>query len=177
MQTEHTFSSRTVPVLIGIGALGVAAVLLNGALGLSSDVGYAGVGADFLPLLLAGLLAVCGLGLIFEALTGGFRRLDKDLFAISPSWSAFLYLSAALLLNALLISSMGFVLSCALAYAIAVRGLRCGQGLPAGTLRIFLRDFGIGLVLSAPVFWLFTKLLNVSLPSISILGIDTMGWM
>lgn len=176
MRTNKQLVICYVSALLGLGVIAIAAVLFQGALALSSDVGYAGVGANFLPLLLAGLLCLCGVFLVFQALTGGLRQLDFESLAVTPSWAAFLYISAALLLNALLISSIGFILSCALCYAIAVRGIRCGQAMPAGCLSQTARDFLIGLLIAAPVFWLFTKLLNVSLPGFALWGIDAMGW-
>jgi putative tricarboxylic transport membrane protein len=81
------------------------------------------------------------------------------------------WISAGLLLNAALISRLGFVLSCALLFALAARGFRRSMGQPAG-LRLLGRDALIGLALSAPVYWLFTKGLGLTLP-----GLTKTGWL
>jgi putative tricarboxylic transport membrane protein len=54
---------------------------------------------------------------------------------------------------------------------LAVRGLRASEGKPAGNVRQTVKDAVIGIVISAPVFWLFTKVLAVNLP-----GITASGW-
>jgi putative tricarboxylic transport membrane protein len=44
-----------------------------------SAAGYAGVGPNFLPWVVATVLALCGVGLIWEARTGGWRQMDDRL--------------------------------------------------------------------------------------------------
>jgi putative tricarboxylic transport membrane protein len=158
-------------LLIGMGALLVAAVLAYGATGISSEAGYAGVGPNFLPWVVSGALAICGALLIFEALTGGYRHMEPPSGAPRGDWHALTWVSAGVLLNATLITTVGFILSCALCFALAVRGLRASEGKPAGNLRQTLIDGVTGMLIAAPVFWLFTKLLAVNLP-----GLSSSGW-
>lgn len=149
----------------GVGALGVAVALVAGARSLSADAGYSGLGPGFVPLLVAGLLALCGVLLIREALTGGYRAFEDEVAGIAPQWRGFAWVSAGLLLSALLITRVGFVLTCALLFALAARGFRLGMGQAVSPLRS-LKDLGVGLLLTLPVFHLFTRALGVSLPAL-----------
>ncbi|MDO9434379.1 MAG: tripartite tricarboxylate transporter TctB family protein [Hydrogenophaga sp.] len=156
---------------MGIGALLVAAVLAFGALSIPSDAGYAGVGPDFLPWVVSAALALCGVMLIREVLTGGYRQMDEPSGAARGDWRALAWVSAGVLLNAALITIIGFILSCALCFVLAVRGLRMSEGKPAGNMQQTVKDAVTGMLISAPVFWLFTKVLAVNLP-----GITASGW-
>jgi putative tricarboxylic transport membrane protein len=53
-----------------------------------------------------------------------------------------------------------------------VRGLRSSEGRAAGDLRQTVKDAVTGLVIAAPVFWLFTKVLAINLP-----GLTDTGWL
>jgi len=156
---------------MGIGALLVAAVLAFGALSIPSDAGYAGVGPDFLPWVVSAALGLCGVMLIREVLTGGYRQMEEPSGAARGDWKALAWVSAGVLLNAALITIIGFILSCALCFVLAVRGLRMSEGKPAGNLQQTVKDAVTGMLISAPVFWLFTKVLAVNLP-----GITASGW-
>lgn len=158
-------------LLVGLGALGVAAVLAYGATGISSEAGYAGVGPNFLPWVISAAMAVCGGLLIFEALTGGYRQMERPSGAPRGDWHALAWVSAGVLLNATLITTIGFILSCALCFTLAVRGLRASEGKPAGNARQTAIDAVTGVLIAAPVYWLFTKLLAVNLP-----GLSASGW-
>ena len=158
-------------LLVGVGALLVAAVLAYGATSISSDAGYAGVGPNFLPWVVSGALAICGGLLVFEALTGGYRHMETPSGAPRGDWHALAWVSAGVLLNATLITTIGFILSCALCFTLAVRGLRASEGKPAGNLRQTVMDAVTGMLIAAPVYWLFTKLLAVNLP-----GLSSTGW-
>ena len=162
---------RSGQLAMGIGALVVAAVLAFGALTIPSDAGYAGVGPDFLPWVVSAALGLCGVMLIREALTGGYRNMEEPSGAPRGDWRALAWVSAGVLLNAALITTIGFILSCALCFVLAVRGLRASEGKPIGDVRQTLKDAVTGILIAAPVYWLFTKLLAVNLP-----GITASGW-
>ena len=165
-------SRRLGQTLMGGATLGVAAVLAWGAVGISSDAGYAGVGPNFLPWMVAAAMAVCGVWLLWEARSGGFRHMEAPTGAPRGDFVALAWVSAGILANAALITTIGFVLSCALCYLLAVRGLRASEGKPAGDVSRTVRDAIAGMVIAAPVFWLFTKLLAVNLP-----GVTGTGWL
>lgn len=164
-------SSTSSQTLIGIGALALAAVLGYGALSISGDAGYAGVGPNFLPWVVAGALAVLGGGLVWEARRGGFRELEAPSGAERGDWRALAWVAAGIVANATLIERIGFILACALCFALAVRGLRSGEGRAAGDLRQTVIDVVTGMLIAAPVFWMFTKVLAVNLP-----GLTASGW-
>ena len=86
-------------------------------------------------------------------------------------WPAFAWVSAGLLANAALITSIGFILSCTLCYLLAVQGLRRAAG-QASTPRTLAVDLVTGAAISAPVFWLFTQFLAINLP-----GLTRTGWL
>ena len=158
--------------LVGAGVLLTGLALAFGAIGISSEAGYGGVGPNFLPWLVSIGLTVCGAWIIWEARNGGFRELDPPSGADRANWPGLVWVSAGLLLNAALITTIGFMLSCTLCYLLAVQGLRRASG-QAGvnTPRTWVTDFVVGLLISAPVFWMFTKFLAINLP-----GLTSTGW-
>jgi putative tricarboxylic transport membrane protein len=164
--------SQGAQTLIGVGALVISALLAWGATGISSDAGYAGVGPNFLPWAIAAALGACGLFLLYEARTGGFRDLEPPSGAERGDWKALAWVAGGIVANALLIERVGFVLSCALCYTLAVHGLRSAEGRPWGGPRKVLLDAVTGMLVATPVFWLFTKVLKVNLP-----GLTGTGWL
>jgi putative tricarboxylic transport membrane protein len=168
---SESSNHRPGQLAMGIGALIVAAVLAWGAMDIPSDAGYAGVGPNFLPWVISAALGLCGVMLIREVLTGGYRQMEEPSGAARGDWRALAWVSAGVLLNAALITTIGFILSCSLCFVLAVRGLRASEGKPAGDLRQTVKDAVTGMLIAAPVYWLFTKLLAVNLP-----GITASGW-
>lgn len=157
--------------VLGAGVLALGAFLALGSRQISSEAGYGGVGPNFLPLVTGVALVICGAWLIFEAASGGFRSMEAPSGGDRADWIGFAWVSAGLLANALLIERIGFILSCALCYALAVRGLRLSKGEGIGNPRAWLLDVLVGLCIAAPVFWMFTKGLAVNLP-----GLTGTGW-
>jgi putative tricarboxylic transport membrane protein len=157
--------------LVGVGALLVGAVMAYGATFISSEAGYAGVGPNALPWLVAVVLLVCGGWLIWEARSGGFREMEAPSGAAQGDWRAVSWVVAGIVANASLITVIGFILACSLCFALAVRGLRMAEGRVGGDLRQSLIDAVTGLLIAAPVFWMFTKLLAINLP-----GLTGSGW-
>ncbi len=159
-------------------AVGAAVVALGlaygaGALFIPSEAGYGGVGPNFLPWLVAVALTLCGVLLVREALTGGYRQLEEPSGAESGWWPGLLWVSAGMLANAALITVLGFILSCALCYLLAVQGLRRAQGQPAAaSARTLAVDLATGVAIAAPVYWLFTQFLAINLP-----GLTKTGWL
>jgi putative tricarboxylic transport membrane protein len=158
--------------LVGAGVIVVALGMAWGALSIPSHAGYAGVGPNFLPWLAAGVLLLCGAWLVWEARSGGFRDMDPPSGAARGDWRSLAWMSAGILLNAALLTTIGFVVSCALCFVLAVRGLRRSEGRPAGGMRQTTIDAATGIAIAAPVYWMFTKLLNINLP-----GITGTGWL
>ena len=164
---------RNVPqVLIAVGTLGLALAMASGAWQISSDAGYGGVGPNFVPWVVAAALAACGVLLLREALSGGFRQMDEPSGAERGYWPGFAWVSAGILLNAALITTIGFILSCTLCFVLATRGYKASQGAPDFRPVAFLKDALVGLAIAAPVYWMFTKLLAINLP-----GLTRTGWL
>ena len=163
--------TRVHQALVGGGALVVAIVLAVGAAAIPSQAGYAGVGPNFLPWVVAAVLGTCGVLLVAHALGGGFRDFDEPSGAERAAWRAMAWVSAGVLANAALLTTIGFILSCTLCFMLAVRGLRLSEG-KATPARLMLIDFVTGFLIAAPAFWLFTKLLAINLP-----GLTNTGWL
>ena len=158
--------------VVAAGVLLTAAALALGAIDIPSNAGYSGVGPNFLPWLVAGVLALCGGVLLWEARSGGFRAMEEPNGAARADKPAFVWVSAGLLLNAALITTVGFILSCTLCYVLAVKGLRRAAGQDAGSLRTWAVDGVTGVLISAPVYWTFTQFLAINLP-----GLTQTGWL
>jgi putative tricarboxylic transport membrane protein len=163
-----------VQTLVGAGVLLLGLGLGFGAITIPSEAGYGGVGPNFLPWVCAIALTLCGVLIIREARTGGFREMEAPDERAEPAyWSGMVWLSAGLLLNAALITVIGFILSCTLCYVLAVQGLRRAAGQVAvNEPKTWITDLATGLLISAPVYWMFTKFLAISLP-----GLTSSGWL
>lgn len=169
--TQQTGPS-VLQTLVGAGILLIGLALAAGAVSIPSAAGYGGVGPNFLPWLVSGVLAVCGVLIIREARTGGFRNMEPPTGAQQGYWPGFAWISAGLLVNAALITTIGFILSCTLCYMLAVQGLRRAAGQPAGQARTLIVDAVTGLAIAGPVFWTFTQFLAINLP-----GLTSTGWL
>jgi putative tricarboxylic transport membrane protein len=117
--------------LIGAGALLLGALMAWGATGISSVAGYAGVGPNFVPWVVALSLLACGAMLIWEAASGGWRELEEPSGAAQGDWRALAWVVGGLAIDAV-----------------------------------------TGMLIAAPAFWLFTKVLGISLP-----GLTATGWL
>jgi len=165
-QASSRRAQAAVGALVALTGLGLA----FGALSIPGEAGYGGVGPNFLPWLVAAVLFACGVLIVREALTGGFRDLEPPSGAAHGWWPGLAWVSAGLLANAALITTIGFILSCTLCYLLAVQGLRRAQGESPGA-RAIVVDVVAGLLISAPVFWAFTQFLAINLP-----GLTNTGW-
>ncbi|HET8744003.1 MAG TPA: tripartite tricarboxylate transporter TctB family protein [Ramlibacter sp.] len=160
-------AEAAVGAAVALTGLGLAA----GAITIPGEAGYGGVGPNFLPWVVAVVLTLCGVLIAREALTGGFRAMEPPSGAERGWWPGLVWVSAGLLLNAALITTIGFILSCTLCYLLAVQGLRRAQGQRATAPGVLGIDLLSGLLISAPVFWAFTKFLAINLP-----GLTNTGW-
>jgi putative tricarboxylic transport membrane protein len=138
--------------------LGVAATLV--AMGLPDAGGYARIGANFVPRLVAGGLVLAGAWLLAESMTGGWRAAEPDApeargehAFVAP---AFAWVAAGLVAQMLLIGNAGFVIAACVLFTCTARGF--------GSAR-WLRDAAIGLAIALGIFVFFVHLLNVNLPA------------
>ncbi len=158
--------------LIGAGALVLGALMAWGATGISSEAGYAGVGPNVVPWFVAVVLVICGAMLVWHALAGGWRNVEEPSGAAQGDWRALAWVVGGLAANALLLERAGFIIACTACFMLAVRGLRASEGKPHGGARGLVIDAVTGMLIAAPAFWLFTKLLGISLP-----GLTSTGWL
>ena len=165
-------NSYPLQTLVGIGVLLIGAGLAFGALSIPSAAGYGGVGPNFLPWLVPSGLLVCSGFIIWESVAGGFRAMDDSAGALAPYWPGFAWMSAGLLANAALITTVGFIFSCTLCFVLAVQGLKGAEGRSDRSPAVLLKDTLIGMSIAAPVFWMFTQFLGINLP-----GLTSTGWL
>ncbi len=175
MTPHHSSTAIRLQTLVGASVVLLALAMAFGAISIPAAAGYAGVGPNFLPWLVSIALLLCGAFMVYEARTGGFREMeaqdDGDASVEKPFWSGFVWMSAGLLANAALITTIGFILSCTLCFILASRGMRNASGQTAGA-KSWVNDAITGLLISAPVFWMFTKFLAINLP-----GLTQTGWL
>jgi putative tricarboxylic transport membrane protein len=153
-------------VSIGIAVLALSAFFLAGLSGISGEEGYAGLSPRFAPTLVAIGLAVCGALLTWQGVRGGFRNMpeeDAELPEAPHNFKGFLWVAAGLVLNMVLIGTLGFVLSSTLMMVCVARGY--------GSRRL-VRDALIGLGLTLPMWALFEFLLGINLPLLPLLSIS-----
>ncbi|MGB7946763.1 MAG: tripartite tricarboxylate transporter TctB family protein [Candidatus Binatia bacterium] len=145
-------------ISLAVVVLGIAVAV--GTTQLSGAGGYARVGPNAAPAVVAAGLILLGGWLLYEALSGGWRNAVPD----EPEargehpfhLSAFLWITVGLFAQMLLIHRAGFVLAQAVLFTGVARGFGSTRG---------VRDFTIGLVIALAVFLFFVKFLNVSLPA------------
>lgn len=166
-------AARLHQTLIGLAALALGLALAVGAMGIPAAAGYAGVGPNFLPWVVAVVLAACGVWLTVDARRPeGWREVEAPAGAARGDWAALAWVCAGVVANALLLTRIGFVLACTLCFMLAVRGLRGAEGKAQGGVRGLVIDFVTGLLIAAPAYWVFTKLLGINLP-----GLTGSGWL
>jgi putative tricarboxylic transport membrane protein len=170
-QQNPSTSSNTLQTIVASGVLLMGLGLAVGAVSIPSAAGYGGVGPNFLPWLVSSALVVCGAFMLWEARTGGFRAMDEP-DGIAPCWSGFAWVSSGLLLNAALITTIGFIFSCTLCFVLAVQGLRNADGTADFKPATLVKNALIGMAIAAPVYWMFTKFLAINLP-----GLTSTGWL
>jgi len=144
-------------VALSLGVLALGAGIAVGTAFLPSQGGYARIGPNFIPAVVAIGLIVAGAFLLYEALTGGWRSMPAAAERAEHAlhWGAFGWVSAGLVAHMALIRWGGFVVAGAVLFACVARGF--------GSTRT-LRDAGIGLAITLGVFLFFVRVLNVSLP-------------
>jgi putative tricarboxylic transport membrane protein len=156
--------------------LALGALLAAGAVSISSDAGYSGVGPNFLPWVVAIALVLCGAFMLWEASRGGFREMEEPSGDAHGHWPGFVWVSAGVLANAALITTIGFILSCTLCFVCAVRGFKSAEAGKDGRRdmrwQTWLFDAFVGAAIAAPVYWMFTQLLAINLP-----GLTSTGWL
>jgi putative tricarboxylic transport membrane protein len=152
--------AKPTELILSLAVLGLGLATAVGTAQLPSAGGYAKIGPNVAPAVIAGGLILLGIWLIYEALSGGWRNAAADDPAARGEHAfqanAFLWVSAGVAAQIVLIHTAGFLLAAAALFACVARGF--------GSKRL-ARDIAIGFVLGLTVFLFFVKFLNVNLPA------------
>jgi putative tricarboxylic transport membrane protein len=152
--------AKPAELIISLAVLALGIAVAAGTTQLSAAGGYARIGPNAAPAVVAGGLILLGVWLLYEALSGGWRSAipHEAEAGGQPRFyaDAFLWVSAGLFAQMLLIHRAGFVVAQAMLFLCVARGF--GSTRP-------IRDFAIGLALALGVFLFFIKFLNVNLPA------------
>jgi putative tricarboxylic transport membrane protein len=151
---------KAAELILSLSVLILGIAVAVGTSQLSSAGGYARIGPNVAPAVIAGGLILLGIWLCCEALSGGWRNAipdDPEVRGEHPfHLGAFIWVTIGLFAQILLIHTAGFVLAQAALFACVARGF--------GSVKL-PRDFAIGVVLGLGIFLFFVKFLNVNLPA------------
>ncbi len=143
-------------IAVAAGVTLIGAALGVGAYFLPAATGYSGVGPQLFPTLVALGLIVLGMLLLREALSGGFRALDAQAEGDhATDWRAFAWISAGLMLDGMLMKSVGFVPASTLLFVLTARAF--------GSVKYF-RNALIGVIMSGSAYGFFNYVLGMTLP-------------
>jgi len=148
-------------LLVSLGLLALGLYILLQARDIAGAQAYEQLGPRLFPLLIGAGMAVCGAGLLWQGLSGGWRGMPPQDVYRRPDWFAFGLIGTALVLHMALIGLIGFVFATTLMFMLVARGF--------GSYR-WRRDAAIGATVSLLAFYLFTRALGLNLPA-SPLGI------
>ncbi len=142
---------------VSLGLLAIGAFVLIDTGTIPEAQTYSGVGPRFFPYLVGVGLAACGVLLAWRALAGGWLAMPPDEGVHDrPDWRAFALVSAGVVVQMLAIGQAGFIIAGTLLFALVARGF--------GSRRL-VRDGVIGAALVSVAYFVFTRLLALSLPA------------
>ena len=145
-------SPAEIALSLGVIALGVGVAAVTATL--PSEGGYAGIGPNFIPAVVAAGIIALGIWLAAEAFSGGWRDAPEHAEKFEPL--PFVWVSAGLFAHMVLIGWAGFIVAGTALFVCVARGF--------GSRRI-ARDIAVALVLTLGIYLFFVKLLNVGLPA------------
>ena len=151
---------KAAELILSLSVLILGIAVAVGTSQLSSAGGYARIGPNVAPAVVAGGLILLGIWLCYEALSGGWHNANPDDPEVRGEHpfhlGAFIWVTIGLFAQILLIHTAGVVLAQAALFACVARGF--------GSVKL-PRDFAIGVVLGLGIFLFFVKFLNVNLPA------------
>jgi putative tricarboxylic transport membrane protein len=146
-------SPKREAISLGIGVLGLAAVIAWQTSRIPSEAAYAQVGPAIIPWLVSVALAVLGLAILAAGLTG---RWHSEPAPCALDRTSLAWLVGGLLLNLVLIDLVGFILASTLLFVCAARAF--------GSRRV-LRDAAIGFVIALLCYVGFDRVLGYEIGS------------
>ena len=118
--------AKPAELIISLAVVALGAAVAVGTTRLSGASGYARIGPNAAPAVVAGGLFLLGLWLLYEALSGGWRNSIPDQPEARGEHrfyiSAFIWVSVGLFAEMLLMDRAGFVLAQAVLFACVARG-------------------------------------------------------
>jgi putative tricarboxylic transport membrane protein len=140
--------------IIALGVLALAAVLLWQTYQIPVSPLYAKVGPTVMPLITAGGLGLLGVLLLIEAARGGWQPEEEK--ETKPDHVALAWVAGGLILNVLLIGTLGFTLASIIVFVCVARGFGS---------RAILRDAGIGAAFALIAYFGFAQTLGMNIGS------------
>ena len=145
-------SGAEIALSLGVVALGIGIAAVTATL--PSEGGYAGIGPNFIPAVVAAGIIGLGVWLSIQAFSAGWRDMAEHSEAFAPY--PFLWVTIGLFAHMALIGWAGFVIAGTVLFTCVARGF--------GSRRL-VRDLAIALVFTLAIYLFFVKLLNVGLPA------------
>jgi putative tricarboxylic transport membrane protein len=142
-------------LLISLGLIALGTFVIWETRTIAETQAYAAIGPRLFPYVIGCGLTLCGAVLAWQAVAGGWRHVPLDEAHDAPDWSAFVIITAGVLLHMAIIGWAGFIIASTALFVLIARGF--------GSRRI-VRDAVIGVVLAVVVFLIFTLALGLSLP-------------
>lgn len=140
--------------IIAVGVLALAAVVLWQTFDIPVSPLYAKVGPTVMPFITAAGLGFLGVLLLIGALRGGWQPEEEKEHA--PDHAALAWVAGGLILNVLLISSLGFTISSVILFVCVARGFGS---------KAILRDAGIGAAFALIAYFGFAQTLGINIGS------------
>src|SRR3954463_5098016 len=113
-----TSSRPTAQILVGAIVALTGLGLAGGALKIPGEAGYGGVGPNFLPWGVAFVLTACGVLILREAFTGGFRQMEEPSGGERAWWPGLVWVSAGPAAHTGPLTPNRFVPRCALWFGV-----------------------------------------------------------
>ena len=140
--------------IIAVGVLALAAVVLWQTFQIPVSPLYAKVGPTVMPLITAAGLGLLGVLLLIAAVRGGWQPDEEK--ETKPDHAALAWVAGGLILNVLLIGTLGFTLASIIVFVCVARGF--------GSKSI-LRDAGIGAAFALIAYFGFAQTLGMNIGS------------
>ena len=142
-------------LLISLGLIALGTFVIWETRTIAETQGYAQIGPRLFPYIVGCGLTLFGAVLAWQAMAGGWRNVPVEQAHRRPDGSAFVIITAGVLLHMAIIGWAGFIIASTVLFVLAARGF--------GSKRI-VRDAVIAVILAIAVFLIFTLALGLSLP-------------
>ena len=149
---------RCAELSVALAVLALGLVLLVASSEISFGAGYDRIGPRFFPIVVGAGLILLGGGLAFAAVRGQVKKnaAESPKLENRLNWAALGYLSLALLLNLIFLETAGFVIASSLQFWLVARAFHSKRP---------MRDALVAVMLSAVVYFAFSRILGLTLPS------------